>query len=111
MLPCQLGVGLGCKFDMSFVHDMADSKEALAFIRAITGMSNSLNIKTTAEGVETQEQMAQLTAEGCTCFQGYLFGKPVPADERITMLGMNPLTRGMAFSRHAKNLGLATGSG
>lgn len=78
------------KIDMSFVHDMADSKEALAIIRAITGMSNSLNIKTTAEGVETQEQMAQLTAEGCTCFQGYLFGKPVPADERITMLGMNP---------------------
>jgi EAL domain-containing protein (putative c-di-GMP-specific phosphodiesterase class I) len=85
-----LGVGLGCKFDMSSVHDMADRKEALAIIRAITGMSNSLNIKTTAEGVETQEQMAQLTAEGCTCFQGYLFAKPVPADERITMLGMNP---------------------
>jgi hypothetical protein len=53
--------------------------------------------------------MAQLRAEGCTCFQGYLFGKPVPADERITMLGLNRLTRGMAFSRHAKNLGLATG--
>ena len=70
MPPWQLGVGLGCKFDMSFVHDMADSKEALAIIRAITDMSNSLNIKTTAEGVETPEQMDQLTAEGCTCFQG-----------------------------------------
>ena len=71
------------KIDMSFVRDMADSKEALAIIRAITGMSNSLQIKTTAEGVETAEQMAQLTAEGCSCFQGYLFGRPMPADSRV----------------------------
>ncbi|WP_455925454.1 sensor domain-containing protein [Pseudomonas putida] len=70
------------KIDMSFVREMADSKEALAIIRAITGMSNSLLIKTTAEGVETVEQMEQLISEGCSHFQGYYFGRPVPADER-----------------------------
>lgn len=66
------------KIDMSFVRDMADSKEALAIIRAIAGISHSLQIKITAEGVETADQMAQLIAEGCLCFQGYLFGRPMP---------------------------------
>jgi diguanylate cyclase (GGDEF)-like protein/PAS domain S-box-containing protein len=71
------------KIDMSFVRDMTESREALAIIRAIMGMSTSLMIKTTAEGVETVEQMEQLLAEGCSHFQGYYFGRPVPADERI----------------------------
>lgn len=70
------------KIDKSFVRDMGQSREALSIVRAITGMSNSLNIKVTAEGVETLEQQAQLEAEGCSHFQGYLFGYPVPADER-----------------------------
>lgn len=71
------------KIDMSFVREMAHSKEALAIIRAITGMSNSLMIKTTAEGVETVEQMEQLISEGCSHFQGYFFGRPMPADKRL----------------------------
>ena len=74
------------KIDMSFVRDMAHSKEALAIVRAITGLSNSLLIKTTAEGVETRQQMLSLTEEGCSHFQGYLFGKPVPASKRLTAL-------------------------
>jgi diguanylate cyclase (GGDEF)-like protein/PAS domain S-box-containing protein len=74
------------KIDMSFVRDMAHSKEALAIVRAITGMSNSLMIKTTAEGVETAEQMVRLTAEGCSHFQGYRFGRPLPANERLKVL-------------------------
>jgi diguanylate cyclase (GGDEF)-like protein/PAS domain S-box-containing protein len=70
------------KIDKSFVHDMGESREALSIVRAITGMSSSLLIKTTAEGVETREQLEQLSAEGCSHFQGYLFGRPVPASER-----------------------------
>jgi len=70
------------KIDMSFVREMKNSKEALAIIRAITGMSNSLLIKTTAEGVETAEQMEQLIKEGCSHFQGYYFGRPAPANQR-----------------------------
>ena len=70
------------KIDKSFVQDMWESQEAIAIIRAITGMGRSLHIETTAEGVETDEQFARLKEEGCSHFQGYLFGKPVPADQR-----------------------------
>ncbi|WP_241509677.1 sensor domain-containing protein [Pseudomonas ovata] len=70
------------KIDKSFVHEMDHSREAMSIIRAITGISSSLLIKTTAEGVETQEQFARLKAEGCSHLQGYLFGRPVPVSER-----------------------------
>ncbi|MEN5033757.1 EAL domain-containing protein [Pseudomonas sp. TWI929] len=71
------------KIDKSFVHDMCDSREAMSIIRAITDLSNSLMIKTTAEGVESEEQMRRLAAEGCSHFQGYLYGRPAPASERL----------------------------
>ncbi|WP_287063964.1 EAL domain-containing protein [Pantoea sp.] len=54
--------------------------------RAITELSSSLMIKTTAEGVETPEQMELLRAEGCSHFQGFLYGRPVPASERLITL-------------------------
>ena len=71
------------KIDKSFVHDMCESREAMSIIRAITDLSNSLMIKTTAEGVESEEQMRRLAAEGCSHFQGYLYGRPAPASERL----------------------------
>ena len=71
------------KIDKSFVNDMCDSREAMSIIRAITELSSSLMIKTTAEGVETPEQMELLRAEGCSHFQGFLYGRPVPASERL----------------------------
>ena len=71
------------KIDKSFVHDMCDSREAMSIIRAITDLSNSLMIKTTAEGVESEEQMRRLAAEGCSHFQGYFYGRPAPASERL----------------------------
>lgn len=70
------------KIDKSFINDMVDSPEAMSIVRAITGMSSSLQIKTTAEGVETEEQLRQLQAQGCSHFQGFLFGHPQPANER-----------------------------
>lgn len=74
------------KIDKSFINDMGDSREALAIIRAITGMSRSLDIQITAEGVESNEQFARLREEGCTLFQGYLFGRPQPAERRLKAL-------------------------
>ncbi|MEI2829758.1 EAL domain-containing protein [Pseudomonas mosselii] len=74
------------KIDKSFVHDMCESREAMSIIRAITELSNSLMIKTTAEGVESAEQMERLLAEGCSQFQGYLYGRPAPASERLTQV-------------------------
>jgi diguanylate cyclase (GGDEF)-like protein/PAS domain S-box-containing protein len=67
------------KIDRSFVREICDSREALAVVRAITGLSRSLRIATTAEGVETPEQAVCLRREGCTQLQGYLYGKPMPA--------------------------------
>ena len=74
------------KIDKSFINDMKESREALAIIRAITGMSRSLDIQITAEGVESSEQFERLKAEGCTLFQGYYFGRPQPADSRLETL-------------------------
>ncbi|MCS3430145.1 EAL domain-containing protein [Klebsiella sp. BIGb0407] len=74
------------KIDKSFISDMHYSRESLAIIRAITGMSSSLDIKITAEGVENIEQFEQLKKEGCTLFQGYYFGYPQPPDRRLEML-------------------------
>ncbi|MGP9435313.1 sensor domain-containing protein [Ewingella sp. AOP8-B2-18] len=76
------------KIDKSFINDMQDSREALAIIRAITGMSRSLDIQTTAEGVETPEQFRRLKEEGCSLFQGYYFGRPQPSESRLT--GFSP---------------------
>jgi diguanylate cyclase (GGDEF)-like protein len=69
------------KIDQSFVRDLERSKESMSIIRAVTGLGHSLNIKTTAEGVETLEQLYRLRDEGCTEAQGYLFSHPRPASE------------------------------
>jgi len=74
------------KIDKSFINDMGDSREALAIIRAITGMSRSLDIQITAEGVESSEQFLKLREEGCTLFQGYFFGRPQPSELRLESL-------------------------
>jgi len=71
------------KIDKSFVHDMGESLEAIAIIRAITGMGRSLQIEVTAEGVESDEQFMRLKEEGCSHFQGYFFGRPQPAEQRV----------------------------
>lgn len=73
------------KIDKSFINDMKESREALAIIRAITGMSRSLDIQITAEGVENGEQYEQLKHEGCTLFQGYYFGRPQPSENRLCL--------------------------
>ncbi len=56
-------------------------KGSLAIVRAIAGLGVSFGMTTTAEGVETEEQMRCLNLEGCIEVQGYLYSKPVPADE------------------------------
>lgn len=71
------------KIDKSFINDMQESRESLAIIRAITGMSRSLDIQITAEGVESSEQYDRLREEGCTLFQGYYFGRPQPPETRL----------------------------
>jgi diguanylate cyclase (GGDEF)-like protein len=69
------------KIDQSFVRDLMTNKGSMSIIRAVTGLGHSLCIKTTAEGVETLEQLDRLREEGCTEVQGYLFSHPMPACE------------------------------
>jgi diguanylate cyclase (GGDEF)-like protein len=74
------------KIDRSFVNELTSSKDSLAIIRAVTGLGKSLGIVTTAEGVETAEQLEMLSREGCTQAQGYLISKPRPIAEIEDML-------------------------
>jgi EAL domain-containing protein (putative c-di-GMP-specific phosphodiesterase class I) len=75
------------KIDRSFVRDLSTSGDAAAIIRAIAGLGSSLGMRTTAEGVETQEQLDRLRAEGCTEVQGYLISRPRPASDLVDLIG------------------------
>ena len=67
------------KIDRSFVKDITDGIGSLNIVRAVAAMAQGLGMSTTAEGVETQEQLAIVKAEGCTEMQGFLFSRPLPA--------------------------------
>jgi diguanylate cyclase (GGDEF)-like protein/PAS domain S-box-containing protein len=69
------------KIDQSFVRDLVNNKESMSIIRAVTDLGHSLSMKTTAEGVETMDQLNRLREQGCTEVQGYLFSRPRPAGE------------------------------
>lgn len=69
------------KVDRSFVSDLPEGKGSLAILRAVVGIGRSLGIRTTVEGVETQEQLHAVNAEGFDEAQGYLFSRPLPAPE------------------------------
>jgi len=69
------------KIDRSFVKDLAERPDCVAIVRAISGLGRSLNITTTAEGVETIDQLDWLRAEGCNEVQGFLFSPAKPASE------------------------------
>ena len=74
------------KIDQSFIRDLSKNKDSLAILRAVVGLGRSLNIVTTAEGVETQKQLEILRAEGCTEAQGYFFSRPKSAAEMRKLL-------------------------
>jgi diguanylate cyclase (GGDEF)-like protein len=70
------------KIDRCFISDLTDkADESLALLRMIANLGLSLGIATTAEGVETKEQLDVVRAEGCAEVQGYYFSAPKPASE------------------------------
>jgi len=69
------------KIDKSFIDEVAVSEESLAIIRAIVAVADALGMSTTAEGVETLDQVAKLREAGCTQIQGYVFSRPRPSAE------------------------------
>jgi diguanylate cyclase (GGDEF)-like protein len=74
------------KIDRSFVHDIGTNTDSQAIVRAIVSLGDSLGIKITAEGVETESDLAYLKAEGCTEGQGFLFSKALPQSEILALL-------------------------
>jgi len=69
------------KIDRSFIQDLSNGAEPLAIVNAVAGLAKCLNMVSTAEGVETQQQFDALQSVGCTEMQGYLFSKARPAGE------------------------------
>ncbi len=80
------------KIDRSFVNDLSSGNNlSFAIVQAVARLARALNIPTTAEGIETNEQLELLRAAGCTEFQGYLFSKPKPAADIARLLSLETL--------------------
>ncbi len=73
------------KIDRSFIQDLSNGAEPLAIVHAVAGLAKSLNMISTAEGVETQQQLDQLQSIGCTEMQGYLFSHARPAADIVRL--------------------------
>ncbi|SDE81204.1 putative bifunctional diguanylate cyclase/phosphodiesterase [Limimaricola pyoseonensis] len=74
------------KIDRSFIRDVVNHGDALAIVRAISSMGASLGMVTTAEGVETSDQLERLRSEGCTEVQGFYFSPAVCGAEVMALL-------------------------
>lgn len=77
------------KIDRYFVKDLAHASVNEALVSSILSLSHGLNLDTVAEGVENQHQLNCLSKMGCTIAQGFLFSKPVPADQMPGLLRRN----------------------
>ena len=75
------------KIDQSFIRGLENRPESLPIVQTIATLGATLNMRTTAEGVETQAQLDIITAAGCTEAQGYLFGRPMPERDFRRTLG------------------------
>jgi EAL domain-containing protein (putative c-di-GMP-specific phosphodiesterase class I) len=71
------------KIDRSFIQDISSAAEPLAIVHAVAGLAKCLNMVSTAEGVETRQQMETLQNVGCTEMQGYFFSQAKPAAEIV----------------------------
>jgi EAL domain-containing protein (putative c-di-GMP-specific phosphodiesterase class I) len=83
------------KIDRCFINGLGDGDDSIAIVMAIAGLAKNLGILTTAEGVETRQQLQHVKALGCTEMQGFLFSPPRPAAE------IEPLLRPRADKRAA----------
>jgi diguanylate cyclase (GGDEF)-like protein len=86
------------KIDQSFIRDLSDHADSRAIVRAVVALAGSLGMTTTAEGVETADQLSHVRREGCTDVQGYFFSKPVPAAE-ARLLARGEAAEGVGVGR------------
>lgn len=80
------------KIDKSFVRDVEENVTDAAIATAIIAMGNSLNLRVTAEGVETEGQFSFLKETMCDEVQGYLFSKPIPPEEVVEFMHSRKIT-------------------
>ena len=82
------------KIDQSFVQDMLTDPDGASIVKAIIQLGHTLQLTVIAEGVEIDAQLAFLDESGCDEAQGYLFSRPVPADQfaRLLEKGLAALT-------------------
>lgn len=74
------------KIDRSFVRDLAHNSGDRAIAQSVVDLADNLNMRTVAEGVEEPEQLEILRQIGCTYIQGFLFSRPIPADQIPTVV-------------------------
>lgn len=77
----------GLKFDKDFSSRLPAEAATAAIAEGVLAMADRLGIAVTAEGIETEEQRAYFTAQGCDRLQGYLLGRPLPAADALTLAG------------------------
>jgi diguanylate cyclase (GGDEF)-like protein/PAS domain S-box-containing protein len=78
------------KIDQSFVREIEFNENDKQIVQTIISMAQNLQLKVIAEGVETENQKQNLLDSGCQRFQGYLFGRPLPADEFEVLIAQTP---------------------
>jgi EAL domain-containing protein (putative c-di-GMP-specific phosphodiesterase class I) len=99
------------KIDPSFVRGAGEPRSRNgAIVRAIVVLAESLGMDTTAEGTETLEELAVIRRLGCSQVQGFIFAKPIPADEALAMAkGSRPSAEVIGFSRPPRHRLIRTG--
>jgi diguanylate cyclase (GGDEF)-like protein len=81
------------KIDRSFVREVTFSMDDAAITTAIIAMAHALGLEVVGEGIETEAQRQVLLEQGCDAMQGYLFSRPVPADQLVPFLATRPPSR------------------
>ncbi len=102
------------KIDRCFVNEIDTREDCQAIVRSVVNLANSLGMTTTAEGVEREDQLEQLRAEGCMNVQGYLFSKAVPQDQltdlRLPVLSHSQRLVDLESTRKNKEGSVGTGA-
>lgn len=86
------------KIDRSFIWEMEKNPDSMSIVRAVIALGRSLRIIVTAEGVETENQLAMLQSENCDQAQGYLLGKPMPRSEIAKLVSIQTQRAQMEMS-------------